>query len=150
MSSAQRGMHPGTHLHSPSTAGAPVTQGRHQHLAQSRNAAGQGGAEPRGRPALLLSPGDSGPCEQNSASYAALMVKNLPASAGDMRDACSIPVSGRSPGGGHGNSLQYKSHGQRSLVGYSPCGCKEHDLTERLTLSHFHLDNSDLQLRAPG
>ena len=35
------------------------------------------------------------------------MVKNLPANAGDVRDAGSIPGSGRSPGGGHGNPLQY-------------------------------------------
>ena len=35
------------------------------------------------------------------------MVKNLPASAGDARDAGSIPGSGRSPGGGNGNPLQY-------------------------------------------
>ena len=34
------------------------------------------------------------------------MVKNLPASAGDVRDASSIPGSERSPGGGHGNPLQ--------------------------------------------
>ena len=33
------------------------------------------------------------------------MVKNPSASAGDMRGASSIPGSGRSPGGGHGNSL---------------------------------------------
>ena len=37
----------------------------------------------------------------------ALVVKNPPASAGDIRDAGSIPGSGRSPGGGHGNPLQY-------------------------------------------
>ena len=37
----------------------------------------------------------------------ALVVKNLPANAGDVRDVCSIPGSGRSPGGGHGNPLQY-------------------------------------------
>ena len=38
-----------------------------------------------------------------------LVVKNLPAKAGDIRDAGSIPSSlqGRSPGGGHGNPLQY-------------------------------------------
>ena len=36
----------------------------------------------------------------------ALVVKNLPASAGDVRDASSIPESGRFPGGGHGNPLQ--------------------------------------------
>ena len=35
------------------------------------------------------------------------MVMNLPANAGDIRDASSIPGSGRAPGGGHGNSLQY-------------------------------------------
>ena len=35
------------------------------------------------------------------------MVINLPANAGDIRDTSSIPGSGRSPGGGHGNLLQY-------------------------------------------
>ena len=36
-----------------------------------------------------------------------LVVKNAPASAGALRDKDSIPASGRSPGGGHGNLLQY-------------------------------------------
>ena len=38
-----------------------------------------------------------------------LVIKNLPANAGDIRDRDrgSIPESGRSPGGGHGNPLQY-------------------------------------------
>ena len=35
------------------------------------------------------------------------MVKSLPASAGDIRETGSIPGSGRSPGGGHSNPLQY-------------------------------------------
>ena len=35
------------------------------------------------------------------------MVKNFPASAGDVRDTGSIPGSGRSSGGGHGSPLQY-------------------------------------------
>ena len=35
------------------------------------------------------------------------MVKNLPANAGDIRDADSILGLGRSPGGGHGDPLQY-------------------------------------------
>ena len=35
------------------------------------------------------------------------MVKNLPASAGDVRDLGSIPGSGKFPGGMHGNPLQY-------------------------------------------
>ena len=66
-------------------------------------------------------------------------LKNLPANAGDLRDKGCIPGSGRSPGGGHGNPLRYscleKPHGQRSLVGYSPWGHKESDMTEWLTLS---------------
>ena len=36
-----------------------------------------------------------------------LVVKNLPANAGDIRDVGSIPGLGRSPGGGRGNPLQY-------------------------------------------
>ena len=39
------------------------------------------------------------------ASQVALVVKTLPANAGDIRDASLIPVSGRSSGGGHGNPL---------------------------------------------
>ena len=35
------------------------------------------------------------------------MVKNLPANAGDIRDLSLIPGSGRAPGGGHENPLQY-------------------------------------------
>ena len=41
------------------------------------------------------------------ASQIALVVKNQPASAGDIRDACSIPGLGRSPGVGNANPLQY-------------------------------------------
>ena len=56
------------------------------------------------------------------------MVKNPPANAGD---SGLIPGSGRSPGGGHDNPLQYSClenpHGQRSLAGYSPRGHKELD-----------------------
>ena len=40
-------------------------------------------------------------------SQEALVVKNPPASARDIRNIGSIPGSGGSPGGGHGNSLQY-------------------------------------------
>ena len=36
-----------------------------------------------------------------------LVVKNMPANAGDIRDMGLIPESGRSPGEGHGNPLQY-------------------------------------------
>ena len=41
------------------------------------------------------------------ASPVALVVKNLPANAGDVGDVGLIPGSGRSPGGGDGNPLQY-------------------------------------------
>ena len=36
-----------------------------------------------------------------------LVVKNPPANAGNTRDVCSIPELERSPGGRHGNPLQY-------------------------------------------
>ena len=41
------------------------------------------------------------------ASQVALVVKNPPANAGDLRDMISIPGLVRAPGGGHGNPLQY-------------------------------------------
>ena len=71
------------------------------------------------------------------------MVKLPPAKEGDGRDVGSIPGSGRSSGEGNGNPLQYscleESHGQRSLVGYSPWGRKESDTIERLhSLTHPH------------
>ena len=40
-------------------------------------------------------------------SQMALVVKNPPASVGDVRDSGSIPGAGSSPGGGHGNPFQY-------------------------------------------
>ena len=61
----------------------------------------------------------------------------------DARDPGSIPGSGRSPGGGHVNPLQYSClenpHGQRSLAGYSPWGHKEWDTTERLSTAQYSL-----------
>ena len=54
-------------------------------------------------------------------------------------DTGLIPESGRSPGEGNGNPLQYsclkkkKSHEQRSLAGYSLWGHKESDMTEHST-----------------
>ena len=52
----------------------------------------------------------------------------------NMGDLGSIPGSGRSPGGWHGNPVQYSClenpHGQRSLIGYSPWGCTESDTIE--------------------
>ena len=62
------------------------------------------------------------------------VVKNPPANA---RDLGLISGSGRAPGEGHGNPLQYSCpknpYGERSLAGYSPRGHKESDVTEQLT-----------------
>jgi len=44
-----------------------------------------------------------------------LVVKNLPAKAGDIRDAGSIPGLGRSPGVGNGNPVQYSWQESLSL-----------------------------------
>ena len=71
-------------------------------------------------------------CQSPWASQVALVVKNLPANVGDIRDAGSIPGWGRSPGGGHGNPLQYSCLGNlidRGWVGYSSLGHKESDTT---------------------
>jgi len=43
----------------------------------------------------------------NGISQVVLVVKNLPPSAGDIRHMGLIPGLGMSPGGGHGNPLQY-------------------------------------------
>ena len=56
------------------------------------------------------------------------------ASVYDVGDSGSIPGLGRFLG--EGNGMPGKSHGQRSLVGYSPWGHKESDTTERL---HIHV-----------
>ena len=70
------------------------------------------------------------PVTMQRVSQVALVVKNLPANAGDWG---SNPGSGRSSGGGHGNPLQYSClenpHGQRSLAGYCPWGVAELDMT---------------------
>ena len=64
------------------------------------------------------------------------MVKNLPTSAGDIRDSGSIPGLGRFLEEGHGNPLQYSClenlHGQRTEEpgGVQSMGFKELDMTE--------------------
>ena len=68
--------------------------------------------------------------------------KNPPANAEDIRDMGLIPGLGRSPGGGHGNPLQYSClenpHGQRSLAGWSPPGRTELDTTEVTEDAHLY------------
>ena len=56
------------------------------------------------------------------ASQVALVVNNLPANAGDTRDAGSIPGSGKTPGGGHGNPLQYSCPLTEEPGGLQPMG----------------------------
>ena len=76
----------------------------------------------------------------------------FPGGSDDKESACnagdpsSIPGSGRPPGEGAclptSVFLPGESHGQRSLAGYSPWGCKESDTVEksqtRLNDEHFH------------
>ena len=67
-------------------------------------------------------------CVCVGASQVVLVVKNLSANAGDIRDAGSIPVSKipwRRAWQPTPVFLPGKSHGQRSLVGYNPRSCKE-------------------------
>ena len=62
-----------------------------------------------------------------------LVVKNLPASTRDIRDAVSNPGWGGSPEkemATHSSILAWIIPGQRSVVGYSPWGHKESDMTE--------------------
>ena len=61
-----------------------------------------------------------------------LLVKSLPANSEDLRDWGSNPGSGRCPGGGHGNPLQYS--GLENLMDGRAWWCtqchKESDMTE--------------------
>ena len=66
------------------------------------------------------------------ASHQALVIRNLPASAGDARDVGLIPGLGRSPEKGmaiHSSILPRKFHGQTNLLGYGPWGLKGSDVT---------------------
>ena len=67
-----------------------------------------------------------------------VMIKNLPASAGDARNVGLIPGSGRLPWCRKWYPtlvlLPGKFHGQQSLVVYSPWGPKETEMTERLSI----------------
>ena len=71
----------------------------------------------------------------SGASPVALVLRNLSANVGDIRDAGSIPGS---PGGGHGSPLQHtcleNPHGQRSLAGYSAWVTKSRIRLERLCM----------------
>ena len=63
----------------------------------------------------------------------ALAVKNLPANAGDIRDAGSIPGSGSFPGGGNGNPFEYsclENPTETEPGRLQSMGCKESDMNK--------------------
>ena len=67
------------------------------------------------------------------ASQVALVVKNLPANAGDLRDTCLIPGLGRSPREVNGNPLQYswlRIPWTEEPDGLLSMGLEELDMTE--------------------
>ena len=67
------------------------------------------------------------------ASLVVLVVKNPPANAGDLKDAGSVPGSGRSPGGEHGNPLLYsclENPMDRGAWRLQSMGLQESDTTE--------------------
>ena len=76
----------------------PVPQESGPHTASGRKIGKEG---LRTLPGFYDMPGFSDGAQVLWASQVTLMVKNLPAKAGDERDAGSIPGLGRSPGGGH-------------------------------------------------
>ena len=71
-----------------------------------------------------------------------------------MGDLGSIPGLGRFPGRGHGNPLQYTCledlHGQSSLVGYSPWGRKELDITDGLSTAQLVNTSKGMDLKGCG
>ena len=67
----------------------------------------------------------------SGASKVALVVKNLPANAGDVRDSGSIPGSGRFPGGGKGTPLQYS--GLENPMYRGACWAIAHRVTKSRT-----------------
>ena len=71
------------------------------------------------------------------------MVKNPPANAGDERDVSSFPGSGRSPGAGNGNPLQYSCLGN-PMDRRIWWGRKESDMTELLNKLYIkYVTNKD-------
>ena len=65
------------------------------------------------------------------ASQVALVIKNPPANAGDIRGKGLIPGLGRSPGGGHGNPLQYSC--LENSMDRGAWGATNHRVTQRWT-----------------
>ena len=87
-------------------------------------------------------------------SQVVLVVKNPPTSRGDIREVGLIPGSGRSPGGGNGNPLQYsclENPMDRGAWWAMVHGVeKEVDTTEQLTHTHTPTPNSPAVLPHPS
>ena len=79
----------------------------------------------------------AGPCLDEAGQPVMLCGSDGKESVCSVGDVVLIPGLGRSPGGVHGNPLQYSClenpYGQRNLAGYSPWGLTELDMTERLS-----------------
>ena len=103
------------------------------------------------KPAVPLMSSKSAPCTLytkiiQSQWQAWMYVMGFPGGSDCKESACNerdldlIHGLGGSPGGGHGNPLQYSClenpQGQRSQLGYSPWGCKQSDTTEPLSTAH--------------
>ena len=69
-------------------------------------------------------------------SQVALVVKNPTINGGDTRDLCLIPGSGRSPGRGHGNPLQYAC--LENPMDRSMPGLPVHHQFPKFTQAHIH------------
>ena len=81
------------------------------------------------------------------------VVKNPPADVGDARDSGSIFGSGRSPRRKWHPTpvfLPEKSHGQRSLVAYSPWGRKELDMSEHTQVAQEAVEDSQTLQMSQG
>ena len=84
----------------------------------------------------------------------ALVVKNLPANAGDIKDAGSIPGSERSPGEGHGNPLQYsclENPMEEKPGRLQSTGLKKSDKTEHAHIhTHTHTHTHTISIYEEG
>ena len=101
--------------------------------------AGENSEQPWGSHLCLKDPGEAvlrlefrsftGCLVNNWASQVVLVVKNLPAKTGDIRDSVSIPVSGRSTRGGYGIPLQYS--------------CLKNSMNRGVWQAHTELDTAE-------
>ena len=91
---------------------------------------------------------------QLGGGFQVVLVKNLPAKAGDVEDLGSITGSGRSPGGGHGSLPQYsclknpmdRGASRLQSVGSQRAGHKQRDLVQYTVRKGLSLDSSSRSL----